>query len=167
MFEVFPHPFQSVYSALLILIFFLPFNVFYFLVCFFFFLQPLLLPSYLAFQIYFFYYSLYSSYLSGAYTLFLGFNLWTKHNCTDYSKQRNQHLVVTARCEALVTEHCRRNTETSSQWCFTLTAMCKEEPRESWGALGVCGRTATLKTWLSRLACGLAELDTWEQKIHE
>lgn len=47
---------------------------------------------------------------------------------------------------------------------LSLTAMCREEPRESWGALGVWGRTATLNTWLSRLACGLAELDTWEGK---
>lgn len=75
MFEVFPHPFQSVYSALLILIFFYLLMFFISWCVFFFFLQPLLLPSYLAFQIYFFYYSLYSSYLSGAYTLFLGFNL--------------------------------------------------------------------------------------------
>lgn len=48
---------------------------------------------------------------------------------------------------------------------LSLTAMCREEPRESWGALGVWGRTATLNTWLSKLVCGLAELDTWGGKI--
>lgn len=53
----------------------------------------------------------------------------------------------------------------SSHLCgVILTAMCKEEPRESWGALGVWGRTATLNTWLSKLVWGLAELDTWEGK---
>lgn len=48
---------------------------------------------------------------------------------------------------------------------LSLTAMCRVEPRESWGALGVWGRTATLNTWLSKLVCGLAELDTWKGEI--
>lgn len=128
-------------------------------------------PPLFSSNLFFFFFHFYSSYLSDPYTLFHRFSsifesstiAWTIAN-TGINTQ-----WLTALCEALVAVRCCKenwNTETISQRCwFTLTAMCKEEPRESWGALGVCGRTATLNTWLSKVVCGPAELDTWEGNI--